>query len=368
MLALILAGSAARFHWMVRPDEPSPGRIDESSKEVVMGLASRMLLVLPLVATVATAQPTPARRAVAQPGQPPARLAARWIGQDGQDWTGPGPSVGPNGLQDVHIHLSRLSPGVAVKAIRIEGPAGARWEQGTNPKLLSNAELVRDARDASEGELYFQPDRDLSAQRLKVMVAYENDRLDTATLVAGRCDPALALPASPMPELREGALEAAWLGQDGANASSPGDVHVSVSGLPASLTIVGAVLTDAVRGTWIYKSIDRVAIPADPDALPLVVKLRSDRKSADLFFPPYRDLGKETLTLRLIAANGGDWLVRFPGGSCDLGRRARQPEPSRALASRATTSRRWSRNSGPSFSRPGLTGWTGPWCLTGLSP
>jgi hypothetical protein len=332
MLAVALARSAARFHGTVRPDEPLLGWIDETNREVVMGLASRMLLVLSLAGTAIAPQRTPDRRAVDRPSQSPAHLAARWIGQDGQDWTGPGPSVGPDGLRDVHIHLGGLSAGVAVKAIRIEGPAGARWEQGTNPKLLSNAELVRDAKNASEGELYFQPDRDLSAQRLKVMVAYENDKLDTATLVAGRCNPALKVPASPLPELSARALKAQWLGQDGANAGSLGDVHVAITGLPASRAIGGAVLTDAVQGTWIYKFVERVPIPVDPTAMPLVVKLRSDRKAADLFFPPYRDLSKETLTLRLIAVNGGDLLVRFPGGSCDLGRRARQPAPNRTLA------------------------------------
>ena len=36
-------------------------------------------------------------------------LAARWLGQDRQDRTSVGPSVGADGFQDVRIHLSRLS-------------------------------------------------------------------------------------------------------------------------------------------------------------------------------------------------------------------------------------------------------------------
>jgi len=261
-----------------------------------------------------------------------AALAAHWIGQDRQDWAGPGPSVGPDGLQDVRIHLGKLSPQVAVKAVRIEGPAGARWESGLNPKLLSNAELIRDSEDLSQGDVFFQPDRDLSAQRLKVMVAYDNEKLDTATIVAGRCDPKLRMPLAPLPKLIERGVTALWLGQDGANPTGPGDVHVVLTRLPDSSSIVGAVLSDAVRGAWICRVNDRASIPADPAALPLAVKLRSDRKSADLFFPPYRDESGATMTLRLIAADGRSSLARFPGGSCDLSRRAPEPEPSRIEA------------------------------------
>ncbi|MFI5459834.1 MAG: hypothetical protein ACHRXM_30805 [Isosphaerales bacterium] len=261
-----------------------------------------------------------------------AAVAARWIGQDRQDWAGPGPSVGPDGLQDVRIHLSKLSAQVAVKVVRIEGPAGARWEFGTNPKLLSNAELIRDPKDPSQGDLFFQPDRDLSAQRIKLTVAYENEKVDTATLVAGRCDPKLRMPQAPLPKFNERAITAKWLGQDGENPAGPGDVHVVITGLPASSPMVGAVLSDAVWGTWIYRANDRVTIPADPFALPLVVRPRSDRNSADLYLAPYRDESKDTLTLRLIGADGRSLLARFPGGSCDLSRRAPQPEAGRIEA------------------------------------
>ena len=126
-----------------------------------------------------------------------------------------GPAVGPDGLEDVHIALSKLAAGVAVKAIRIEGSGKTRWEYGKNPKLLSNAELIRDTKDPSRGELYFQPNGDLKGQRLRLMLAYDNDKLEAATLVAGGCDAALKVPVSPLPELNEGALEATWLGQDG---------------------------------------------------------------------------------------------------------------------------------------------------------
>ena len=257
---------------------------------------------------------------------------ARWIGQDGQDWTGIGPAVGPDGLEDVHLALSKLTAGVAVKAIRIEGSGKTRWEYGKNTKLLANAELVRDTKDPSRAELYFQPNGDLKGQRLRLMLAYENDKLDATIVAAGRCDAGLKVPASPLPELNDGALEATWLGQDGGSPGSPGDVHVAVTGLPASASIAGCVLTDAVRATWTYRGSDRVSIPEDPAALPLVVKPRSDGKAVDLFFAPYRDESKETMTLRVITADGQGLFVSFPGQSCDLARMAPAPEPTRAQA------------------------------------
>ena len=285
-------------------------------------------------ASAASSAPTqkgpPSRRAPAQ-AREPFGFAARWIGQDGQDWTGLGPSVGPDGLQDAHIALSKLAAGVAVKAIRIEGSGKMRWEFGMNPRLLSNAELIRDAKNPSGGELYFQPDRDLKGQRLKVLLAYANDTFETASLVAGRCDAGLRVPLSPLPALNEAALKTTWLGQDGGNSGSPGDVHLAVTDLPASSSIVGGVLTDAVRGTWIYRGNDRASIPDEPSALPLVVKPRADGKAADLFFAPYRDESKETMTLRLIAADGQSLLVQFPGQNSDLSLLAPRPEQSRAV-------------------------------------
>jgi hypothetical protein len=300
-----------------------------------MRFASRMLLVLMMLVTphfIGTRAAAQARQAADPHTQSPARFSARWVGQDGLDWTGAGPSVGPDGLQDVHIQLSDLPAGVVVKATRIEAPSGAIWESGTNPRLFPNAELIRDAKKPSAGELFFQPDRDLNAKHLKVRVAYQDDKFESVTLVAGPCDPVLRMPQSPLPELIEGSLKAAWLGQDGAPGGAAGDIHVTLSGLPKAFSIAGAVLTDAVRGTWIERLSKSVVIPDEPSALSLAVKRREDGVSADVFFPPYRDDSGETMTLRLTGADGKNLIARFPGGNCDLGLRAPKPAPSRTLA------------------------------------
>jgi hypothetical protein len=263
---------------------------------------------------------------------PNAALAARWIGQDRQDWVGSGPSVGPDGLQDVRIHLSKISAKAVIKALRIEGPAGIGWEFGSNPKLLRNAEFFRDPKDPSQGDVFFQADRDLSAQRLKVTILYENDRLDSASVAAGRCDPKLRMTPAPLPRFVDWKVQARWLGQDGGIAPRPGDVQVALSGLPTTLPIVGAVLSDTVRGVWIYRADEHVSIPAVPNSEPLELKVHSNRTSADLFFGPYRVANSDEFTLRLIFKDGQNSLVQFPGGRCDLSLRGPRPEPSRVEA------------------------------------
>ncbi len=73
-----------------------------------------------------------------------------------------------------------------LKAIHIQGPAGTSWEFGPNPKLLATADLIRDPKDPSQGDLFFQPTADLAGQRIKLTAVYENSRLDTTTIAAGR--------------------------------------------------------------------------------------------------------------------------------------------------------------------------------------
>jgi hypothetical protein len=267
---------------------------------------------------------------------PGAAVAARWLGQDGQDWTGAGPSVGPDGIQDARIQITGLSTKVPLKALGIDGPGGAHWEFGPNPKLASNAELVRDPKDQSRGDLYLEPQHDLKGERLKLTLHYdlyyEHEIIDSASILAGRCDPKLRVRVTPLPKLTEGNLKSAWLGQDSRSPGGPGDVHVVVSGVASASKIAGAVLSDSVRGAWIFSGSDGVRLPADPMAEPLLVKPRPDRTSLDLFFNPCRDETEATMTLRLIAADGHSTLVRFPGGGWDPSRLAPGPDGSRIEA------------------------------------
>ena len=191
---------------------------------------------------------------------PGAVLQARWMGQEKQDRVGSGPSVGPDGVADVRIRLAAVSTRVPVKAMRVEGPGALKWESGSNPELLPSAEYWPDPRKPGEGDLFFQPDRDLKGQKLKVLVLYANETIDAATVAAGRCDPKVRIPESPLPRISELAATARWVGQDGQDVTGSGDVHVRLSGLARTPAIAAAVLTDSVHGTWVYRGNDRIKL------------------------------------------------------------------------------------------------------------
>ncbi len=260
-------------------------------------------------------------------------VKARWMGQDRQDLTAVGACVGPDGLQDARLHLNGLSPRFPVKSIRLETSPGVGWEFGVNPHVLNNAEFVKDAKDPQQGDFFFQPDRDLAGARLRLSVAYEGSvPPDGVAVAGGRCDPKLRMPQPPLPRIEELALTTTWLGQDGSNPSRPGDVHVVLGGLPGSAQIVAMAMSDTVREAWQYRANDRVPALLDGRPGTLDVRFRPDRKTADVYWPPYRDTSRETFSVRVVTADGRTWHGQFPGGACDLTRLAPMPEPSRAEA------------------------------------
>jgi hypothetical protein len=266
---------------------------------------------------------------------PDAAMAARWVGQEKTDVAGAGPGVGPDGLQDAKIALSRLAPRDKIRSVLLEDASsrGSKWSFGPNPEGHHNAELVLDPKNPAEGSLYFHPDRDLTGHRLKLTVAYENGKTDTAAVAGGKADHKLAMPRVTLPRVALlSTVKARWVGQDGSAETGPGDVHVALSGLPANRAIAAAVLTDGVRGSWVYRPGDRVPLDVEPDALPLAMRRGAVRTSAEMFFPPERDESKTTITLRLVFQDGEAAVATFAGGPCDPARRAPVPERSETVA------------------------------------
>jgi hypothetical protein len=251
---------------------------------------------------------------------PSAAVQARWVGQDRHDRVGAGPSVGPDGFQDAHISLTKLSPKVEVRSVTIEGPRGLVWQFGVNPKGLPNAELIRRGDDSSRADLFLDPLRDLKGQTLKLTIHYANDKIDTATVVAGRTDPKLRMPQPSPLAFSPIKLKTRWLGQEG-GGSVLGDVRIALEGLPSGRTIVAAALSDAVRGCWVDRSSDRIPFDAGPDPGPLTF-CRTSPTTAELSFAPERDETGTTMTLRLLFEDGKQAFAQFPGGSCDPDRRA----------------------------------------------
>ncbi|QEH36819.1 hypothetical protein OJF2_54040 [Aquisphaera giovannonii] len=261
-------------------------------------------------------------------------MQAKWLGQDRHDRVASGPSVGPDGIQDARIRLSGISAKIAVKSIRIEGQGGTKWQSGTNPDLLPNAEFWADPKTTGAGDLHFQPTRDVKGQKLKVVVRYDNDTEDSATVLAGRLDPKLRMPETPLPRLTTAAAKAEWLGQDGQGPGGPGDVHVRLSGMPRPSSLAEAVLTDGVTSTWAFRQgpAGRVQDADGNVFAPLVVRPAADDSALDLFFAPDRDEAKAGFTFRFADTAGRMTVARFEGGACDPGRRAPRPAGTRATA------------------------------------
>lgn len=262
---------------------------------------------------------------------PDAALAAKWAGQERRDQAGIGPGVGPDGLQDAKIVLTKLPTTEKIASVLLEGPGGARWAFGPNPQGHNNAELVVNDKVPTEAALFFQPDRDLSGQTLTVTVTFSNDKKDSATLLAGRTDPKLAMPAAALPKIGALTFKSRWIGQDGSAVTGPGEVHVSLSGLPAR-AVVAAVLSDSVRGVWVHQDGNRLPLDVEEGSAALGFKVGRDRTTADLYFAPPRNESKATLTLRLVFADGTSAFGSFPGGECDPSLRAPALDPSEIVA------------------------------------
>ena len=170
-------------------------------------------------------------------------VAAAWLGQDGHDLTGPGPDVGPDGIQDAHVALSNLFPGSPLTSVTVTAPSGAAWTFGDNPSLNGNAELVTNSADPTRADLYFSPGADLNGQTLTLSLTYANGKTDGTTIVAGPTDPALAMPApAAAVALTWNTFAVSWLGQDGQNLTGAGAVHLALTGLPAGRSVVSATL------------------------------------------------------------------------------------------------------------------------------
>src|SRR3954454_3683108 len=160
-------------------------------------------------------------------------VALGWIGQDGRDWTSPGPSVGSDGYQDAHLSVANLSTTGAIGAATLTASGGGTWSFGMNPSLLPVLELIQDPADPTRGDLYFSPPGNLQGQTLSFTVLYNNGKTDGTTIVAGATDPNRRTPAPALVTLTWDTFQAAWVGQDGQDRTGPGDVHVALSGLPA---------------------------------------------------------------------------------------------------------------------------------------
>ena len=175
---------------------------------------------------------------------PSAALAARWIGQDRQDWAGPGPSVGPDGLQDVRIHLSKLSAKVADQGAPDRGTSRARLGVRHQSETSAECRVFPRPQGPIPGRRVLSADRDLSAQRLKLTIVLRERQARHGDRRRRPVRSEAPDAAGSAARVERASINARWLGQDGGIPPRPGDVHVVFSGLPTTTPIVGAVLSD----------------------------------------------------------------------------------------------------------------------------
>ena len=261
-------------------------------------------------------------------------VAVTWIGQDGVDLVGTDASVGPDGVQDIHVQLSQLTGGTP-RSILVQGPKGFQWAYGPNLTGAANAEFF------APGDFYLNPTIRSNLDQngnplgsstgalvtlhngncLNLMVTYQDGSTDTGSVtVANLASPPLPMskPATPA-NVVSSDFAVSNYGQD--NTGPQGDVHLRVTGLTGRV-ISTATLSDQAGAYWAYP---------DPTAQHSLwpVQEAPDNQSADLYFAPVRD---ETVSIPGVSTNS-DMILRltfnndtrqhvtqFAGGSWDPSR------------------------------------------------
>ncbi len=270
-------------------------------------------------------------------------VAVTSLGQDGVDVVGTGASPGPDGVQDLHLHLSGLTGG-AIASIVVQGPAGFEWVYGANPEGAADAEFFASS-NGQQGDLYLNPvvRSDLGASGnplgsstgalitlpngspLTLTVNYQGGTTATdggSVTVGNLASPPAAMPAVATPaNVVTGDFTVTSLGQDG--AFGPGYVHLRVTGL-AGRVISSSTLSDGAGSSW--AQLDTSGLHT------LYAGEASNHQTADLYFAPTRnetlvapgESAATDMTLRLTfvvdpRGAGTQHVVQFAGGAWQPG-------------------------------------------------
>jgi len=208
---------------------------------------------------------TPVDPNLRDPGR---ELSAQWLGQDGNDWTGNGPSVGPDGIPDFHLKVSNISAGATVSSLVLTANPGTSsalsWQFGTNPQGYSNAEFlnrVSSGHGTDTADYFANPSPSLNnGAPLSLLITYSDQnrsgKTDTvptsAGLMVANIDPTLTMPQTPVSNFATATAHST--SQD---AGFPGNAHIVLDTLPnpqTAATIQAAVLSNQAGSTWVYGS------------------------------------------------------------------------------------------------------------------
>ncbi len=275
-------------------------------------------------------------------------VSVDWERQDGVDLVGPTASVGPDGVQDIHLHLSSLKTSIngynaTLLSILVQGPSGFEceyeYQNNTVPSGWANAEFFYPATnptDHSQGDLFINPTVDSAVNGsstgtpttlqngnvLNLTVTYSaagSTFMDTgSTPISNLANPPLTMTPNTTPgNVVMNSFSVSWSnfannGQDGTHAQ--GWVHLSVTGLGGK-AITSATLSDQEGSQWL--STDTT------NHEPLFVQEAQGNASADIYFPPVRDetvcvagVSVSTdMTLRLtFTGDTHQYVIQFAGG------------------------------------------------------
>ena len=282
------------------------------------------------------------------------------LGQDGVDLTGPSMSIGPDGLQDIHLQLTNLQL-AEVSQIQIVGPASSNsWAFGKNKAGAANAVFFQAgsynpgvnpthiSQYTSSGDLYLNPTTLPSGggggatttlhtgDQLSISITYgfASTPQDTGSVtLVSIANPPLAMPSVAIPANvnNSSTISITVDGQDNNNlARRAGFVHLVVNNLPGAIST--AEVSDQAGeyglGIWQYP------YTGSSGAWAIQVIQFPNSSTADIFFPPTRDetqsiLGVSSasdMTLRLtFNGDTSQYVKQFAGGAWNPGLMATQP-------------------------------------------
>ena len=113
----------------------------------------------------------------------PRELAAKWLGQDNQDFAQSGGGEGASGIQDMHIQLTGIPAGRSVLQVVVE-QAQSVWRM--EPSGTSNWKLIVQRKAGGDtADLYAEPSKgDRNGGEFKITLAFDNGTTATTSVKA----------------------------------------------------------------------------------------------------------------------------------------------------------------------------------------
>lgn len=267
-----------------------------------------------------------------------------WIGQDKHDLAGPSSTLGPDGVQDIHIAVANLPAARTVASGKIEPLGGGEWDYN-GPYGPWAAAFVRTP-GSTTADLYVDPYQVETGRQFSIALTYDNGTTVYFWVQGGAADPNLRMPGE--------SLQVAWVGQDGqdfvGSTASVGpdgiqDAHLVFSNLSPGVAIDSGTIDGALGDSWELGN-NRQALKNVN-----VIPRANDPTKADVYINPSRNMNGETLTVSIAYANGKTDTAAVVGGPTDSG--LKMPGPASLPTIRNGVAVQWVGQDGTNLTGPG---------------